>query len=350
MSQRTMPSMSPGTRPASSMAASAACVARVRSLRPDSREKSVAPIPTMAQRSRCENASSAIRNRPSRRLEASSSTLSPCARPAGRPLHGRPRRRPRSGTAGPGRGPAGTSSCSTVTKKSLATQVLVVEQVVGGVGDADRQPAGLAVVVGLVGRLQQEEDLDQLLDVAEVLLPVAGVGELRLEQVGRQALGVHPVDERLPWLQVGHEQHEVDVAVVAALEQRRVRGRGLGVPARLPVDDHPRVEPVGVGQLGADREAVVHADVDQLALTGALPRRPAPAAGAMSAKLAGGLVALVAAGPDRRDGVVVVAAAVQRAAERQPDEVGAEAIGPWAVEAERRDRHHHEPSWPARST
>ena len=39
-------------RPASSIAASAAWVASVRSLRPDAREKSVAPMPTIAHRSR----------------------------------------------------------------------------------------------------------------------------------------------------------------------------------------------------------------------------------------------------------------------------------------------------------
>ena len=41
-----MPSMSGGVSPASLIAASAAWVASVRSLRPESREKSVAPIPT----------------------------------------------------------------------------------------------------------------------------------------------------------------------------------------------------------------------------------------------------------------------------------------------------------------
>ena len=52
MSQRTMPSMSRGVSPASSMAARAAWVARVRSLRPELREKSVAPMPAIAHRSR----------------------------------------------------------------------------------------------------------------------------------------------------------------------------------------------------------------------------------------------------------------------------------------------------------
>src|SRR5260370_38268250 len=40
-------------RPASAIAASEACVARVSTLRPEAREKSVAPTPTIAQRSRC---------------------------------------------------------------------------------------------------------------------------------------------------------------------------------------------------------------------------------------------------------------------------------------------------------
>src|SRR4051794_10962329 len=43
-----MPSMSAGVSPASSMAASAACVASVSTLRPELFEKSVEPIPTMA--------------------------------------------------------------------------------------------------------------------------------------------------------------------------------------------------------------------------------------------------------------------------------------------------------------
>ena len=52
MSQRTMPSTSAAESPASASAASDASVARLSSLRPESREKSVAPIPAMAHRSR----------------------------------------------------------------------------------------------------------------------------------------------------------------------------------------------------------------------------------------------------------------------------------------------------------
>ena len=58
MSQRTMPSMSWGVRPASAIAASDAWVASVRSLRPESLLKSVQPIPLIAQRSRWWNVSS----------------------------------------------------------------------------------------------------------------------------------------------------------------------------------------------------------------------------------------------------------------------------------------------------
>src|SRR5215217_984718 len=60
MSQRTMPSMSCGVRPASAMAASDAWVASVSSLRPESRLKSLHPIPLIAQRSRCWNVSSSL--------------------------------------------------------------------------------------------------------------------------------------------------------------------------------------------------------------------------------------------------------------------------------------------------
>ena len=52
MSQRTMPSMSARVRPASAMAASDASQASVSSLRPESFENSVRPMPAMAQRSR----------------------------------------------------------------------------------------------------------------------------------------------------------------------------------------------------------------------------------------------------------------------------------------------------------
>ena len=53
------------------------------------------------------------------------------------------------------------------------------------------------------------------------------------------------------------------------------------------------------------------------------------------AEAGGELVTLVAAWPDRRDGVVVVAAAVQRPAERQADQVGADHVGPRPVQPER---------------
>ena len=57
MSQRTMPSMSCGVSPASAIAASDACVASVSTLRPESRLKSVWPMPEIAQRSRWWNPS-----------------------------------------------------------------------------------------------------------------------------------------------------------------------------------------------------------------------------------------------------------------------------------------------------
>ena len=52
MSQRMIPSTSAAVRPASASAASDAWVARLRSVLPEFFEKSVAPMPTMAQRSR----------------------------------------------------------------------------------------------------------------------------------------------------------------------------------------------------------------------------------------------------------------------------------------------------------
>ena len=54
MSQRTMPSTSAAVRPASASAANDAWVAKLSSLRPDDREKSVAPMPAMAHWSRWE--------------------------------------------------------------------------------------------------------------------------------------------------------------------------------------------------------------------------------------------------------------------------------------------------------
>ncbi len=51
---------------------------------------------------------------------------------------------------------------------------------------------------------------------------------------------------------------------------------------------------------------------------------------------AGGyLIPLITARPDGRDRVVVVPAAVERTTESQPDQVGADHVGPWPVQAER---------------
>ena len=71
----------------------------------------------------------------------------------------------------------------------------------------------------------------------------------------------------------------------------------------------------------------MHPDVDELALAGALPLDQRQQE-AHETEAGGRLVTLVAARPDRRDGVVVVAAAVQRAAEGQADQVAADPCPP----------------------
>ena len=78
----------------------------------------------------------------------------------------------------------------------------------------------------------------------------------------------------------------------------------------------------------------MHGDVDQLAPTGALPLDQGEQDTQM-AETGRELVTLVAAGADGRDGVVVVAAAVQRTAERQADQVGTDHVGPRSVQPER---------------
>ena len=137
MSQRTMPSMSFGVSPASSMAASAAWVASVRSLRPELREKSVAPMPTIAHRSRWWN-SAHQHSLPcrGRGAEHFGGVLAQLRGPPGRDAVERrePQRRPwieRRRDVG----------VLDFDEEAPRQEVLVVEQVVGRVDRADRQPA-----------------------------------------------------------------------------------------------------------------------------------------------------------------------------------------------------------------
>ena len=83
-----------------------------------------------------------------------------------------------------------------VDEEAAGVEVLVVEQVVGRVDRADGEPSGLALVVGLVGGLQQEEDLDDVLDVGEVLLPVRRIVVLRLSRsTARSLLLIHSTSD-----------------------------------------------------------------------------------------------------------------------------------------------------------
>ena len=151
-----------------------------------------------------------------------------------------------------------------------------------------------------------------------------------------------PFEQRLPRLLVSDEDDEVHPAVVGALEDRLLGGRRLGVTAGLSVDDRSRVEPVRVGQFGADSEAVVHRHVDELTLTRSLALDQGEHRAGLG-EAGRRLEALVAARPDRWDRVVVVAAAVERCAEGESDQVGAEPIGPRTRDPERRHRHDDQP-------
>ena len=86
----------------------------------------------------------------------------------------------------------------------------------------------------------------------------------------------------------------------------------------------------------------MHADVDDLAAAGGLAldqRQHQRHQGEARHRL----IALIAARADRRDGVIVVAAAVERAAEGQADQVRAVPVGPRTGEPERRERHDDQP-------
>ena len=164
-----MPSTSLGVRPASASAASDASVASDSTLRPESRENSVAPIPAMAHRSRWRNAlghqlASSVRSAGRAGPEHLDGVLTQhrgarCSRAA-------PKREKRKGA--PGYFAGGTSSCSTSTKNSRASRCSSQSRSSGELIGPIGRPRRLAVVVGLLRRLQQEEDLDHLLDVAEV--------------------------------------------------------------------------------------------------------------------------------------------------------------------------------------
>ena len=206
------------------------------------------------------------------------------------------------------------------------------------------RPRGLAVVVGLVRRLQQEEDLDHALGCGRSS-PGGTPGRRTAARRGRRrcpCVSIHSTSAS-PRLLVGDEQHEVHAAAVAAREQRRLgrawagrggRSAGARAPAGRtstgwPARRSPRRQSCMATSTSWPRPVALPLD----------QRQHQPHEGEAGRRL----VALVAARPDRRDRVVVVAAAVQRAAERQADEVGAEPVGPRPVEAERRDRHHDQP-------
>ena len=176
-----------------------------------------------------------------------------CARRVGRRARWAPGRTPRSDRRA-GVRPAGASSCSTVTKKSRADEVLVVEQVVGRV----ERRRSAARAPGRRGRRRPRPG------GGRTPRPVPGcgrsspAGRRRRRTRGSMRSAASPSvsiqsTSVLPRLVVGDEQHEVHVATVAAREERRLGRRRLGVPARLPVHDDARVEPVRVGQLGVHR-------------------------------------------------------------------------------------------------
>src|SRR4051812_43168832 len=159
-----MPSTSPTASPASARAARHASVARVSSLRPELFENSVAPMPTTAVRSWCCQWSE--RNVHHRLVEDLLRVLAQEGRA-------------REGRGGGGReavGGAGVAGTVDVDEELAGPQVLVAQHVLGRVEDPDGQAAALPLPVGLVRVLQQEQDLDELLHVGELLLPVRDLG------------------------------------------------------------------------------------------------------------------------------------------------------------------------------
>ena len=114
-------------------------------------------------------------------------------------------------------------------------QVLVVEEILRRVEDADGQAARLTFVVRVVSRLHQEEALDEILDVREVRLPVREVVVVVVDQVGGHAHGVHPFDQRTPRLLVGENESEVHIPAVGAGEKCGLRRARLRVPTGLPL-------------------------------------------------------------------------------------------------------------------
>ncbi len=221
-------------------------------------------------------------------------------------------------------------------------EVLVVEQVFGGVQHADRQARSLALKVHLLGIVDQEEAFDDFLDQVEVVLTELDVVIFGVGEHGRHALLVHPGDQAAPSLGLCQDQGEIDVAAVGALEQGWLGRRGLGVAAGLPMHVDPGVEPEGIGQLDIDRAGLVHGDVEQIALAGLLPLQQ----GQHDADLreAGdSVIGLIAAGADRRDRVVVIATADQRAADRQTDQVRRLVVRPRTGQAERGHRGRDQP-------
>ena len=164
---------------------------------------------------------------------------------------------------------------------------------------------------------------------AKFCLAVGEIVVLRVGQIDGEILAVHPLHERVPRLRVGEDQREVDPPPVGALEDRRLRGHRLRVPAGLPLHERPGVEPVRVGQLDGDAGGLLDdrsmspPRAVLLALEQGEQHRLVGEAGR-------GVERLVAAGPDRRDRVVVVAGRDQQAAGRERDEVATTGSRPTA--------------------
>ena len=108
--------------------------------------------------------------------------------------------------------------------------------------------------------------------------------------------------------------------------------------ARLALDERPRVEPVGVGQLDRDPRSLLDRDVDEPAATSLLAVQQGEQQ-CLVGEAGGGVVRLVAAGADGRDRMVVVAGGDQQAARRECDEIARSIVGPRSGEAEVGDRH-----------
>ena len=184
----------------------------------------------------------------------------------------------RTGTARPDSGPAARRRARP-RRRTPGPADARREQIVGRVDRTDRQTARLALVVGLLGRLQQEEDLDHSWMWPKLRLAVRGIVVRRVER-GRRRGPCCRSSRAAPATASGRPRRSRSRPTARRRTGRAPAGSGVGWAWRhvCRCTSDLRVEPVRVGQLGVHGQAVVHADVDQLAPAGRCRSR-GPASG-----------------------------------------------------------------------